>query len=543
MKINRIREILSVLKFPCATWIVGSFVVFPFINTTTGMNIFIFGTRIWKLMAVAWFLYILLSVVLYKSKLLQRVTKWEVLVWVFLAVMIVLRPVDNFIIDPHKSAFFSITVAVYIRAMLIMTSEQIKSTLLITMSIWASFVSIFLGYVLYNGGYPGSNQHQFFISGTLGFFFMLHIIVWVKDGDYADRLWRRDFSSVFLLILAITNFLVNTFITRSRSVFLFGIILICFGLVMVFYANTTRKKPKWVVMVVLSLTISFLPIIHLSGYMGNILYDLTDPIFKKKRYVHAETGREVAFQKWIGYLEEEWTWIVFKPDKVSEISSNHETKAERQANKSDNPEQSNKPDSIKGDNPQQSNKPDSIKGDDQQQLTVVENDNNQQKHDNSTINIDKPEIKQISSDILPLSDKDQMELNNVQRYANRKMWSIFGDAPKSNPISQDLAITSSHNLWLDAAYRAGLLYALITLGCLITILILVCKILPRVLPWSFIINLWLLLVSWGIASQLDDEHWLYHIPFLTFFFIGIISLAIITSDSFKDRSDSNLKNY
>ena len=31
-----------------------------------------------------------------------------------------------------------------------------------------------------------------------------------------------------------------------------------------------------------------------------------------------------------------------------------------------------------------------------------------------------------------------------------------------------------------------------------------------------------LIALWGFASHLDDEHWLYHIPFVSLFFVPVV---------------------
>ena len=116
-------------------------------------------------------------------------------------------------------------------------------------------------------------------------------------------------------------------------------------------------------------------------------------------------------------------------------------------------------------------------------------------------------------------------MNNFYLICKKKKSGLFLEKPPApkTPPDDNIAIASPHNLWLDATARAGVLYTLLIMISFVVGLIILSKWLFPKLSWPISLMLWFLLVSWGIAVQLDDEHWLYHIPFLTFIFMGIIA--------------------
>ena len=455
-------KILTMFKSPITQIIISSFFIFPLINTSTGQSIYMFSLPVWKVMALIWGFYSIGLFSYYFHRFLKNISRWEIGLWVFMVLMLLLAPGEDYVIVPAKHWFFSFLFVVYIR--LLVTSEpgELKDTIWWTLFAWSTFLLTLFIYVLYMGNYPGSIQHQIFLTGYLGFIAGMRLLLFFKQEKVQDNFRKLDWA---ILSIVIINIMVNIGVNKTRSVLPFSLVLVLIALAWLFEPGLKSRifGRRWIVWTLLALLLSMTPILHLSGMLGNTIYDITGPIFHKIRTIESPNGREVAFREYTSYLIDNWQWV------KKEEPNGGETKETEQP-----------------------------------VIVQVAQDN--------------------SSRTAEVIQQHKEDLKNLLPYLQeKKKWAFFGEPriPKTRP--DNLAITSPHNLWLDATVRAGLLYTALIMISFVVILIMVSKRLSSKLSWPVSLALWLLLVSWGIAVQLDDEHWLYHIPFLTFIFMGIVA--------------------
>lgn len=138
-----------------------------------------------------------------------------------------------------------------------------------------------------------------------------------------------------------------------------------------------------------------------------------------------------------------------------------------------------------------------------------------------------PLLKQMTIDyeknLQPLHGMNSQEMKALSekgQEAQKRFAVIHHDAN----VPQDVALTSSHHLWLDMAARSGFLY----MGVVLAMYLFMLWISAVSLQKRVDARVWLacagFIALWGFSSHLDDEHWLYHIPFLTFIFVPIAVL-------------------
>lgn len=87
-------------------------------------------------------------------------------------------------------------------------------------------------------------------------------------------------------------------------------------------------------------------------------------------------------------------------------------------------------------------------------------------------------------------------------------------------------ITSSHNQWIDATAHSGVIYALGIAWAFCYVVWQISMRLSTRLPAGLTFAYWSMAVAWGIASQLDDRHWLYQDPYMTLFFLPVLAGVI-----------------
>lgn len=128
----------------------------------------------------------------------------------------------------------------------------------------------------------------------------------------------------------------------------------------------------------------------------------------------------------------------------------------------------------------------------------------------------------------PLSGMTREKLEELQR-KGESMQNFYAQRQRNLGVDLDipnLAITSSHNLWLDATARSGVVYTLGILGVFCFVVWRISMTLSARLPAGLAFAYWSMASAWGIASQFDEAHWLYHIPYLTLFFLPVLVSAI-----------------
>ena len=441
------------VRSPRVGIILSSFAIYPFISTVTGTSIFMFGMFFWKALSICWGASVVF--LMYRDRrVFGRVTAREALVYLFLLLSLLFAPRADMLIDPAKGIFFIAVVAVYIRTLAVMSVCEVQAAMAMLAAGWVAFAGMLLGYALYRGNYPGSIQHQFFLSGYLGFIAALRIIMeskYARAGGEGPGLFGNRVVNWGFMALATANVAMNLEITYARSVFPFSVALLFLAYAWTAKSGRGMRGMHRRLGVPLGIILSFSPILHLSGLMGNLVNEVTYPIFGKIRSVDSATGREVAFRKWAEYLEDNARLVGKAYGKVPEVKM-----------------------------------------------------------------VDEPEGAYRDP-------RRARQLRELQEYvADRKKIAIFGGVSNEKPLPRYLAITSPHNLWLDATGRAGILYAASILFAFSFMLWLACESPADLRTRHISTALWLLLVCWGVATQLDDEHWFYHIPYLSLFFIGLL---------------------
>lgn len=460
--------------------------LFPFISTTIGVSLKVSGLEVWKYLWLVWLSLLVIHVVRGEGFFDKRGGRLETAFWLFITFMLVFAPKADMVIDPWKSWFFCTLAVVLLRLIVVAKANELYTMVKSTLSLWWVFTLILVIHANSAPDYPGGIQHQIFLSGLLGLvaglLLLLRFVV-PKESP------RQGFYP-FLLVTVLVNVVLNLTITEARSIFPFSLALVLIAAAWLL-RSTVRPVPR--VALRFGLPLAFLltlfPLLHLSGAMGNLLNELTYPIFGKLRTVESQSGREVAFRVWRNFLVENASLIGPAKKPMPAI--------EQVADKPQEP--------LFGMTQEQFN--DVKKRGMKAQNEFVERER--------ALGVALTESHQASSTAQTPEEKSPapaLKGASVQ-------------APPA-PATESIAITSSHNQWLDAVARGGLVYAAAIAWAFGYVVWLISFCLAPSLPPPLLFAYWAMAVAWGFASQFDDEHWLYHIPYLTLFFIPVIASTL-----------------
>lgn len=447
--------------------------IFPFISTVTGASLKLAGVEIWKYLWLLWLGGLAVHVVWSKGFFVKRVGRIEPALWLFIAFMLVFAPRADLVIDPWKNWFFCTLAVVLFRLLAIANADELRTMVKSALAVWSAYVLILVVYSKSVPYYPGSIQHQFFLSGLLGLVAGLLLLLRQTPSLPKEAVGRRWYWLV--LVATLVNVVVNLTITEARSVFPFSLALVVIATAWLFGPARSASRLLRRLGLPIALLITLFPVLHLNGAMGNLLNELTYPVFGKYRTIESKTGREVAFQIWSEYAIKNANLL--GPTKTAMPTISQEVDESEQPLFGMSSEEFRRL-KIQGMEAQSSFR-------ERQRRLGVE------------LNQTKPESSPVPATM----------------------------APTPTPPSETMAITSSHNLWLDAASRSGILYAAAIALAFGFVLWAITARVSLWLPGMLVFGYWALAVAWGIASQFDDEHWLYHIPYLTLFFIPVIIAA------------------
>ena len=431
-------------------WLVGPvFVIFPFVHTVTGLGIYVFEIQVWKMMSFIWACALFVIVIHQSAVCFRTMSRHELWVHAFLLLMLAWLAVDGQL-ERLRYVFFVVVSIILVRALLILRRDDAYLLAYFITVIWLSYVIFLILYAWHMGNYPGANQHAFFLTGILGFLAGLRVMLGIAGDKPRPKSKTPTYIDIGFLLLTLVNLVLDIALLRSRSVLPFSAALLLVGLAWLSCKNVTPRKSSVTGSVLLALLLSMLPVAHLSGALGNVLYDITDPIVRKTRNIQSPTGREVAFRRFGEQLLSHGR--LFGPPEMP-------------------------PPSITN-----------VKGASEQ------------------------------------TTEQRAGYENMKRYQKRAQEPIFfvGRRPEIGPANpKNLAITSSHNLWIDAGLRFGWVYVALVLVSFIFVLYNLINWISPLLPWPVTAFLWLTLVGWGIAIQLDDEHWFYGIPYMSMIFLSL----------------------
>jgi hypothetical protein len=454
--------------------------VFPFISTVTGESLQFGGLALWKYLWLLWLSAVLIYIVRGNSFFLRWGGRAETLLWIFVTFMLVFSPRADLVIDPWKNWFFCFFVLFLFRLLLQVETNEIQAMAKSSLVLWWSYALILIVYAATNANYPGSIQHQFFLCGLLGLVAGLLLLVFRKTA-MSEKIME---SSLLLNFLAATfvNVVLNLTITEARSVFPFSLSLMLVAVAWLIkpVGNVAVFARRFGFPLVFLITL--LPLLHLSGTMGNIVNEFTYPIFGKLRTIESKSGREAAFQIWSSYVAGNVRILgpMLKPMPIIGQAIDDWNKPLFGLSKA-------QLDKIKE------------KGMEAQKVFMARQQRlgveiDVSHHDSA---LTRGPAEKVNNGVLPRGKKEE-----------------------------SLAITSSHNQWLDAAARGGILYAVAIAWAFGYTTWLISARLALLLPATVILAYLAIAASWGFASQFDDEHWLYHIPYLTMFFIPVIASVL-----------------
>lgn len=487
---------------------VSVLMVFPFISTTLGSSMRLGGVEVWKYFWLVWLVFLLSYVIGSKCFWKQWGGRTESGFWVFIIFMICFSPSSDLVIDPWKNWFFSILAVVLFRLIMLAKPHELDAMVKGVFLVWWMFVLAFIAYVYSLDQYAGSIQHQFFLSGLLGLAAGLLLIGKGMKLEAVRGLYWLFFITAF------ANVVINLNVTLCRSIIPFSLVLLLISLL---YLAPPLKVPFGLpprIAFFLAVFLSLIPVWHLNGGMGNLLNELTYPIFGKIRSNISPTGREAAFQLWRDFLYQHVHFLGPVQVPLPTIKMQEETtvgplfglsKEEFEAIRE------------KGRHAQ---------------LATLERQRNLKEELSTLTERGQPRKAgwlppmgepPVSEPQIMLKKKEGLSAL-TERGRPRKAGRLpsMGEPPVSEP---SLALTSSHNLWLDAAVRCGLLYAMAIAWAFGYVVWLISTRFSRGLSAPLVFAYWSLAVAWGVASQFDDEHWLYHIPYLTLFFIPVLIAA------------------
>ncbi len=465
-------SLLGKIKISPRVWFFASaLALFPFISTVTGASIKIAGLEIWKYLWLLWLFGLAIHIVVGKGFFDRFGSQVEVFLWLVIAFMLLVAPEPDMVIDPWKNWFFTVLVLVFVRFLVRADAHEIKVMVKTALVIWWGYALLLVVYVLSQPAYPGAIQHQFFLSGMLGFAATL-LLLFYKPADASNE---TDLLRV-LFVTAVVNVVLNLTVTETRSVFPFSLALLLITALWLRRSSAVMMMPLRHLGLPLALLLAILPIFHLSGAAGNLLNEWSYPIFGKLRTVESSTGREAAFQVWQSFVRQEARPL--GPAAAAMPTIQQEADEARPL------------------------------GPAAAAMPTI-----QQEADEA-----RPPILGMSS--------EQIE---EARRKGRDMQTFYAQRQKDLGVELDipnLAITSSHNLWLDATARSGVVYALGIFGAFCFVVWRISMSLSARLPAGLAFAYWSMAAAWGIASQFDEAHWLYHTPYLTLFFLPVLASAI-----------------
>ena len=459
-----LRRVPAIRLSPGVVLLTSAVAILPFISTSTCIALQFRGMALWKTLWLCWLA--ALAIVLAERRHDFVLLRGEAALWAFLAFMLLYAPAGDTVIDPWKSWFFCIFTALAYRVLFRASGHELHTLLLALFGLWWTYLLILLVYVMSIPVYPGSIQHQFFLSGLLGFLGVALLLRPARAGHDA-LVWLFLFSTL-------CNLLVNLGVTETRSIFPFSVCLAGFAGAL-FYTSATAHTNAFEVMpssaarwrslgLPLALVVMLIPVLHLNGNFGNLINEFTYPVFGKLRTIESATGREAAFKAWSLYLSEHARWLTPASGPMPHI---------------------------------------------RQEADVAS----------------RPLFGLSNSEYENLKDQGRL----VQEEFRKRTPAAEAPAQATGlmpvvvaPSAAPLAILSSHNLWLDAAARSGIVYAVAVLLAWCLIIVIICLDFTRRLPAPLTLACLALAMAWGVASQFDDEHWLYHIPYLSFFFIPVL---------------------
>jgi len=476
--------------------------LFPLVSTVLGDSSKIGDLQVWKMLWLAWLGVAGVCMARRQGFFSFKLDRAEIAFWFYIAFMLVFAPKADLVIDPWKIFFFSSFSLFAVRLMRVADGKEIQAMILASFCLWWGYLSFLVVYVLRFPFYPGCTQHQFFLSGVLGFIAGLLLVLKGKTKQEIGGKARWVYG--LLLFSALINLGVNIEITKTRSIFPFSLVLILVGASWLL-KNTTQSVPSFArrLGLPLVLIVSLLPFFHLSGAMGNWVNEVTYPLFGKLRTIESGTGREVVFQRWgrfvldyahvLGPVGRDLPAIMQEKEdpNISSTPLFGLSKEEQDVVRE--------------------------KGREAQKFFLQVQDNLGAEKDNkesSPQEVKADVVHEVKKDSTPEAGKDAIPLEKSLATSSSNL-----------EEEQKVAITSSHNLWLDSAARSGFLYAAaIALGFLYVAWLLSN---PLAMGLPIIVGLayWGMAVAWGFASQFDDEHWLYHIPYLTFFFLPVLVVS------------------
>lgn len=478
------RLIGAAVLTPRVWLLISALALFPFISTVTGVSLKVAGLEVWKYLWLAWLGILAIHVVRSKSFFDNWGGRLETVSWLFIAFMLVFAPKADLVIDPWKNWFFCILAIVLLRLIAVASADEIRTMVKSALGLWWVYALILIVYAKSNPNYPGSIQHQFFLSGMLGFvgglLLSLRYLVPLPEPTAKHGLYP------LLLVTTLANVGINLTITETRSVFFFSLALVVIAFAWLcrptFLAPSLARRLG----VPFALLITLLPLLHLSGVMGNLVNELAYPIFGKLRTVESKTGREVAFRVWGNFLIENASLVGPAKKLMPAI--------EQEIDHPGTP----------------------LFGMTQEHLDEIQKKGAQAQEAFA--------LRQRALGVaLTASAVPAAAPAAAAAPAPAPAKAVTAAIPASN---NGIAITSSHNQWLDAVARGGLFYAAAiawVFGCVVW---LISSRISLTLPAPLVFSYWTMAAAWGFASQFDDEHWLYHIPYLTLFFVPVIAAAV-----------------
>ena len=454
--------------------------IFPFISTVEGASLKLAGLEIWKLLWLVWLVGLAIYIAQSKTLFVRKGGKIEPVLWLFILFMLVFSPAADLVVDPWKNWFFCSLAVCFFQFMVLADGDELSTMIKSALALWWAYALLLTVYANSVPFYPGCIQHQFFLSGLLGLvagMFLLLRYAAAASGEARGL-------SLLLLLSAVGNVLLNLLITEARSVFPYTLSLVLIGTAWLLAAKRPARLLARRLGLPVAILITLLPLAHLSGALGNLLNELSYPIFGKLRTVESKSGREVAFQVWSGFVADNARLLgpAKKPPPT----------VKQEADVSEKPLfgiSDEKFREIK------------TRGMQAQNAFAV-------RQRNLGVELNTSAHSPLPTQLAPHSASKVAEI-----------------VPNTTTVD-GIAITSSHNQWLDAAVRGGLVYAAAIALAFTYVVWLVSERLSANLSWTLTFSYWTLAVAWGFASQFDDEHWLYHIPYLTLFFLPIIASGL-----------------
>lgn len=400
-----------------STWVVvGFWLASAFLNTglTTSLTIDYINMPLWVVVCGLW----MLGVFCFLSQEKLYVDKFKSISLIIVIVFLVLGVLSNpdFPIHPFKQWFFAFAIVslIFVLQKELLCIKQCINGLMIIYIVYL-LAAIIVNVTKIEGGFSGANQHQFYLSGLLGFI-IATIILKYDELNFQKKSKRR------VVYLALINIVSIVLVTKSRQMIPYSVSLFLISLSIYFGMNyKINRKPRsiWIASIIFFIGMAA-PVLHLSGSFGNLFNAGANLFGKESR----------------SYDNQE---VIQERERAAVIWGAH----------------------------------------------VFNN--------GVLIEIGRPNLPVVH------------QLNEA-----------------GEEIPQRAALTSSHNLWLDSISRFGWLY---TCTLLLTIILIYSQVLNKARKSRalYYYAMALFFSSWAFSSHFDDEHFLYHIPFIT---LPLIVLAI-----------------